>query len=266
MSAVSWPVLEGPGWDSRSGSQTLPRSSSLSSQSGSQGGGRAFRARAEVGKVSEAWAQKHTFYLSPHPVGWNQSQGVRREMVPEVVRMWVCGSGENRIVFAVTLPHRHLAARYQFGSLSETLSRNLSQILMQGQTLSPWGGHGHRTITLHDTWLTKDRPAWSLEERVPGNINIWWPQHRARYRGVLTDYSTEWFYLMNNANVTIHCFALAAGSLHNRATVLGADFKCGFIWLFWLIFPLAWFNFLLTVISVGNLAISNPSSSEISWK
>ena len=72
-------------------------------------------------------------------------------MVPEVVRMWVCGSGENRIVFAVTLPHRHLAAWYQFGSLSETLSRNLSQILMQGQTLSPWGGHGHRTITLHDT-------------------------------------------------------------------------------------------------------------------
>jgi hypothetical protein len=74
-----------------------------------------------------------------------------RDGNPEVVRMWVCGSGENRIVFAVTLPHRHLAAWYQFGSLSETLSRNLSQILMQGQTLSPLCGHGHRTITLHDT-------------------------------------------------------------------------------------------------------------------
>lgn len=179
--------------------------------------------------------------------------------------LWKWGEADR---FAVTLPHRHLAAWYQFGSLSEMLSRNLSQSLMQGQTLllSLWCGYGHRTITPHDTWLKKDRPAQSLEERVPGNIDIWWPQHSARHQGILKDYLTKWFYLMNNANITIHCFTLAAGSLCNRVVFLGTDFKYGFIWLFWLIFPLAWFNFLFTVITVGNLAISNPSLSEISWK
>ena len=64
--------------------------------------------------------------------------------------LWKWGE-EDR--FAVTLPHRHLAAWYPFGSLSEMLSRNLSQILMQEQTLllSLGVGYGHRTITPHNT-------------------------------------------------------------------------------------------------------------------
>lgn len=146
----------------------------------------ALRVEAVVSEREQKWARSprpglRNVHFNFHPIlsaeashkAGPASRSEERDGNPEVVRMWVCGSGENRIIFAITL--LHLAAWYQFGSLSETLSRNLSQILMQGQTLllSPWCGSGHRTITLDDTRLKKDRPARPLEERVPRNICIW---------------------------------------------------------------------------------------------
>lgn len=51
---------------------------------------------------------------------------------------------ENGTIFAVNLPQRHSATRYEFVSPFQNLSRNFSHTLMQGQTplLSLWCGYG----------------------------------------------------------------------------------------------------------------------------
>lgn len=78
----------------------------------------ALRVEAVVSEREQKWARSlrpglRNVHFNFHPILSAEashtadpaSRSEERDGNPEVVRMWVCGSGENRIVFAITLPH-----------------------------------------------------------------------------------------------------------------------------------------------------------------